>query len=60
MIHHQEFSPHIALEEHIRYFLLSKISLHTMEEAARWLQPDQRISASRPSRYGAVSRTMTG
>ncbi len=57
MIHHQLFSPQRELEEHISYFLLSKISLHTMEEAARWLHgvrnfSQQSVPKQPPHLYG--------
>ena len=60
MIHHQLFSPKIPLEEHIRYFLLLKISLHTMEEICGWLHPYPFIFASTPSLYNALTTTVTG
>lgn len=50
MIHHQLFSPKMPLEEHIRFFLLSKISLHTMEEAGGLLHVQPIIFADTPSR----------
>ena len=50
MIHHQLFSPKMPLEEHIRFFLLSKISLHTMEEVCGLLHVQPIIFADTPSR----------